>query len=362
MTVFPKIDPSGSRPQQAARIALGLAVLSLGLYTLHNFLSALAWAAIFAIALWPLYQTVETRVGTGRHHVLLPALFTLGVALIFILPLGVVGIQLAGESEAAADWLHSAQQDGIQEPDILHHLPFGQAQLDNWWQQNLADPGSAKELVQRSTRGHVADLGRLIVVQLARRLTVFVFTLLTLFFLFREGDALGRQIRNAVLRTFGPAGERIGRQIVISIHGTVNGLVLVGLVEGLVLGIVYAIAGVPEATMFGLVTAVAAMIPFGAPVIFLIAALLLAAEGSILAAIVVIAIGMAVTFAADHFVRPTLIGGATKLPFIWVLLSILGGVEVWGLIGLFLGPAIMAILILLWREWAGRQDADQEIA
>jgi predicted PurR-regulated permease PerM len=62
---------------------------------------------------------------------------------------------------------------------------------------------------------------------------------------------------------------------------------------------------------------------------------------------------MAVTFGADHFVRPVLIGGATKLPFLWVLLGILGGVEVWGLLGLFLGPAIMAALMMLWREWAG---------
>ena len=70
-----------------------------------------------------------------------------------------------------------------------------------------------------------------------------------------------------------------------------------------------------------------------------------------MAGIVVVAVGLAVTFTADHFVRPVLIGGATQLPFIWVLLGILGGVEVWGLIGLFVGPAIMAALILLWREY-----------
>jgi predicted PurR-regulated permease PerM len=358
--MLPKLDPAGgSRPQQAARIALALAVLGLGIYTLHAFLAALAWATIFAIALWPLYRQAETRFGAGRK-ILLPSLFTLGVALIFILPLGIVGIQLAGDSYAATDWLRSVQQDGFQEPDILHHLPYGQAQVDDWWQQNLADPGSAKELVQRSTRGHVADFGRIIVGQLARRLTVFIFTLLTLFFLFREGHTLGRQIRGGVLRAFGPTGARIGRQIVVSIHGTVNGLVLVGLAEGLLLGIVYAVAGVPEATIFGLLTAVAAMIPLGAPAVFLTSALILVAKSSILAAIVVVCIGVAVTFVADHFVRPTLIGGATKLPFLWVLLGILGGVEVWGLIGLFLGPAIMAVLILLWREWAGGQTADPE--
>jgi predicted PurR-regulated permease PerM len=71
----------------------------------------------------------------------------------------------------------------------------------------------------------------------------------------------------------------------------------------------------------------------------------------------VFATGMIVTFTADHFVRLVLIGGATELPFLWVLLGILAGVEVWGLIGLFIGPAIMAALILLWREWAGEQTA-----
>ena len=62
-------------------------------------------------------------------------------------------------------------------------------------------------------------------------------------------------------------------------------------------------------------------------------------------------IGFAVLFVADHFVRPVLIGGATKLPFIWVLFGIFGGITTWGLLGLFLGPAIMSVLILLWREW-----------
>jgi predicted PurR-regulated permease PerM len=62
-------------------------------------------------------------------------------------------------------------------------------------------------------------------------------------------------------------------------------------------------------------------------------------------------IGAVVVFVADHFVRPVLIGGSAKLPFLWVLLGILGGLEGFGLVGLFLGPAIMAALLTLWREW-----------
>jgi predicted PurR-regulated permease PerM len=336
---------------------LAASLLLLGLYTLQNFLPALAWAAIFAVALGPFYRGTQARFGTGRHNVLLPTLFTLAVALVFIVPLGLVGIQLARETHTATDWLRDAQAQGIAEPELLRHLPFGQAELDGWWQTNLADPTGVRDLTQRLTRGHAVDVSREIGAQVARRLTSFVFTLLTLFFLFREGDALTRQLHRAAARAFGPAGERLAQQIVASVHGTVNGLVLVGLGQGVLLGILYAFAGVPHPTVFGALTAVAAMIPFGAPVVFVLAALLLLAQGSLAWAIGVFCAGFAVLFVADHFVRPVLIGGATKLPFIWVLLGILGGVEVWGLLGLFLGPAVMAALILLWREWAEEHPA-----
>jgi len=345
----------GLPAQRMAVGALAIGLLLLGLYTVGNFLDALAWAGILAIALWPLYSRAVARFGTGRHNVLLPAGFTLAAALIFVTPVLLVGAQLAQETRMAVEWLHSAEQRGIPEPDFVRHLPVGKAPTESWWQENLADPVSAKELVQRVTNGRIGGIGREVGEQIARRVTMFAFTLLTLFFLFKDGLSLTRQMRRAGVRTFGRRGERVGQQIIASVHGTVNGLVLVGLGEGAVLGVMYAIAGVPHATVFGVATALAAMIPFAAPAIVSIAALLLVADGSLMWAITVFCSGMVVTFAADHFIRPKLIGDAIKLPFVWVLLGILGGLEVWGLIGLFLGPAIMASLILLWREWADEQ-------
>ncbi len=341
-----------SRTQQMAIAAMTISLLLLGLYTLWAFLSALIWATVSAIALWPLYQAVQARIGVGRHNIFLPALFTLTVGLMFLVPLGLVGKKLADESHSVAEWIHHAQETGIPEPEMLRHVPAMQAQVDGWWAQNLADPGAARDMVQRTTRGHVVDYSRQLGTLLARKLTLFAFTLLTLFFLFREGENLTNQMRRVGVRAFGPSGERVGRQIIASIHGTVDGLVLVGLGEGVLMGVVYAIAGVPHPTIFGALTAIAAMVPFMAPLVFALCAILLIAQGAVAWGIVVFCIGMAATLTADHFVRPVLIGGATKLPFIWVLLGILGGVDVWGLIGLFVGPAIMAALILLWREWA----------
>jgi predicted PurR-regulated permease PerM len=106
---------------------------------------------------------------------------------------------------------------------------------------------------------------------------------------------------------------------------------------------------------------VLAVIPFGAPLAFGVAALYLAAMGGTLTGAAVFCFGLIVVFVADHFVRPVIIGGAARLPFLWVLLGILGGLETFGVIGLFLGPAIMAALISLWRDWTETDTAETPV-
>jgi predicted PurR-regulated permease PerM len=348
------LTPRGSStPQQAARLVLALLLTVAGLWTLHRYLPALVWAAILAIAVWPLYQRAERRWPPGKHNILLPALFTVVLGSMFIVPLVLVAYQAGKEVRGVYETIDAARNEGIPPPEWLGHLPVGSGQATAWWQQNLANPQSADALLDKA-RGSklLANPGQL-GADVVHRAVLFGFTLLTLFFLFRDGDRVSAQMLNAGNRAFGPAGERVGRQMIASVHGTVDGLVLVGLGEGVLLGIGYLLAGVPHPTLFGLFTAIAAMVPFGAPIVFGIAVLLLLTQGSVVSAIVIGVLGFVVTFAADHFIRPTLIGSATRLPFLWVLLGILGGVETWGLLGLFLGPAIMAALILLWREWTG---------
>ena len=92
------------------------------------------------------------------------------------------------------------------------------------------------------------------------------------------------------------------------------------------------------------------MLPFCAPIAFGLAALWLFVHGQAAGALAVLATGSVVVFLAEHFVRPGLIGSATRLPFLLVLFGILGGAETFGLIGLFIGPALMTILTVLWRE------------
>src|SRR4029079_12638765 len=149
---------------------------------------------------------------------------------------------------------------------------------------NLATPAEQSEFLKRISHEWLPGLTREFGAQLVHRIVLFAFTVLTLFFVFRGGPALAQGLLTASDRLVGPRGERIGRQMIASVHATVNGLVLVGLGEGAVLGLAYWIAGVPHPVLLGALTAVAAIIPFGAPIVFIVAAVLLAVQGAVIAA------------------------------------------------------------------------------
>lgn len=346
-TVREPMSPAQTRTSLAAALLL----LVGGVLTLRDFLPALVWALIFAIAIWPAYDRCARR-WPGHRRGVLPAAAVVVVLLGFVIPLVLIAIPLIHDAHAAVDGLAGLQRTGVGTPAWLYHLPFSDS-LVPLWQQQLGQPGQLSRIAGRTTQGGVLGIARAIGGQAIHRSMLLGFMLIALFFLLRDGESVAAQARIGATRAFGPAGENVGRQMILSVHGTVDGLVLVGLGMGVLIGIGYWAAGVPQPVLFGLVTALLAMIPFGAPLCVYVAGAVLLAQGHYLAAIALVGWGLAVIFVADHVVRPAIIGGATRLPFVWVLLGVLGGVEAWGLVGLFMGPAIMAALTLLWREWVG---------
>jgi predicted PurR-regulated permease PerM len=346
-------------PQRIARMVLAAALVLLGLWILHRYLVALAWAAVLAIALWPLYRRLVRALGGRGQRILTPLILTLSIGLIFIVPLVYAAVEVARETHVFVQYLVDARRNGIAMPDWVPQLPGIGYPLEEWWRSNLSDPRAAEELLGRIYSRVPAESAREVGGEIIHRLILFGFTMLTLFFLFRDGTALNRRLIGLSDQLLGAQGERIGRHMIQAVLGTVNGLVFVGLGEGVLLGIAYILAGLPHPVSIAVLTGILAVIPFGAPVVFGAAALYLAAAGSTAAAAAVFGFGVAVVFVADHFVRPVLIGGAVRLPFLWVLLGILGGLETFGILGLFLGPAVMAALISLWREWT--DDAAQRV-
>jgi len=360
MSEIPLERPSNTRrgmtgrAQPSQRIAtsiVDIALVLLGIWVLRGFMSALAWALVLTLATWPLYERFLTLFSPPRRRNLAPALFTLVIALVFIVPFGVAVIEVWRETRAIMHWVTEAEHNGIAVPAAVAGLPFFSQQITDWWNANLAAPGAITELLGRTDTGQFARVTQEVGIIIARRLTFFLFTILTLFFLFRDGVSLGKRFHTFAHRLLGQPGEYLATLTMSAVRSTADGLVLVGLGEGAVLGVAYYIFGAPHPALLAAFTGLLAMIPFGAPIIFTLASAVLLIDGSYYAAGGLFAFGWVVIGIADHAIRPILIGGAAKLPFLWVLLGIFGGLETFGLVGLFLGPAIMAALVSLWREW-----------
>ena len=183
--------------------------------------------------------------------------------------------------------------------------------------------------------------------QLLHRLFMFFVALLALFAFLRNGDLIATAARHRTAdRIFGDPGEGLVEKMVDAVRGTVNGTVMVAVTEGLLIGIAYLAAGVPNPVLFTILTIAFAMLPFGAWAAFTRRSphAPASAAAAALRHLRVFAWGAVVMLAGDHFVWPTLVGGAARLPFLFAFVGIFGGLATFGLLGLFLGPVVMAAL------------------
>lgn len=336
--------------ESVARLLLSTTLVVFGLYMLANYLRALVWALVLAIALWPLYDRVCQKMSPRAAKEILPIVFTILVGLAVFLPVAVLAVDAVREVRDLIDYARRAEQSGIPVPEFAVRLPYVGQWLANWWGEHLSHAGWAKEIIAKANTPSLREFGANLGANMLHRGVIFGLSLLTLFFLFRHGESVSAQCRAASQKLFGERGERVALQMVASVHGTVAGLVFVAIGEGMLMGLVYFFTHLPHPILFATATALAAMIPFAAGIAVSVAAVVMLGGGGLGPAMIVALAGFIVIFLADHFVRPKLIGRATKLPFLWVLLGILGGIESFQLLGLFLGPAIMAALMLLWRE------------
>lgn len=129
--------PLGSDARKNARVVFALAIVALSLWTAAGFLSALIWATILAIALWPLYVAFATRVTSGPSGWAAFA-FTCFVAIILFTPMALAIYQVAQQSGEIAGWLKKARESGIEVPDWIARLPIAAEIAQQWWRANLS--------------------------------------------------------------------------------------------------------------------------------------------------------------------------------------------------------------------------------
>jgi predicted PurR-regulated permease PerM len=338
-------------PLSAARWLL-LLVMAAGVYFFHGFVVPVLAALVIAFASWPLYRKLLDAVGGSRT-------IAASIALLLILAFLIVPIMLAGsyaisEIRLWVGWALETNRLGATTPLWIAQLPAVGEWLDEQWTTHLGHPGGIGEIIQLVSGANIGSIYRGVVAAGGSAfglLLTLLFMLIALFFTYRDGETFAAQLDRIGERILPMRWERISRVVPATISSTVTGMTLIAIGEGVVLGVAYWIAGVPSPVTLGAITGLMALIPGGAPLSFTLVSIYLAASGSPIAGVALFVWGSVELFIVDKTLRPKLVGGPIKLPFLPTFFGLIGGVKTMGLLGLFIGPVLMAILVAIWREW-----------
>ena len=198
---------------------------------------------MLALTTWPVYRRLKEELDVRNRHAWVAVALTLMIGAIILVPLIYGLAKIIDEAQSLAKMLVEAQNSGFPAPGWLQTTPLVGAWLAELWNSSLGSPDAVNEtlhLLQTGTAvAHTKDLAS----QILRRTFGLFITLLSLFFLYRDGEMLGRQVLGGIRKLFGDIGVRYADMSVAAVRATVSGLVLLGLGEGLLLGVGYAVTG-----------------------------------------------------------------------------------------------------------------------
>jgi predicted PurR-regulated permease PerM len=337
-----------------ARVLVGLGLLAATLWVLSPFLIPGLWAAIAAYVTWPVFA----RLRSWTHHPRLTAvLLSLAFALVIAIPIGWVLVVFATQAAGVATVLQEWVQQGAPLPEWVTEHVWLAHRIDELRASPLFGDAAAGEWVarygERASQWAVAVTGGI-----ARNVLEFVITMVVLFALYVDGERIAvlfRRLAALLLPSDDPAlVDKIGgiaRAVVFGLLGT-------ALAQGFLIGVGFWVFGVPSAVFFGFVTVIVSLVPAGPALVWLGACVWLWTHGSVAAAIGMALWGGLFVSTIDNILRPILISGPSRIPFMLVFFGVLGGLASFGLLGMFVGPVLLAVGFGLLAEFPARYRAD----
>ncbi|HSS26942.1 MAG TPA: AI-2E family transporter [Usitatibacter sp.] len=340
-----------SRLEQYARVA-AIALLALGCFlVVQPFLGAILFAGILCLSTWPFYVGLRTRLGGRSWLAAVLLVMLLVIALALPVALGAQGIVAHSGQVVELFRGFLAQRDSFEMPGWIRGIPVVGAQLDDYVRALLAGSTELTDLVRGlgdPAKAFMVAVGRAVgqgVIQVL--IAIFV-----AYFFYRDGERVRQVVVETVRRI---AGDEHGAAIVITaanaIRGVVYGLIGTALAQAAVAFVGFLIAGVPGAFLLAAVTFILSLVPMGPVVIWGGAAAWLYFHGSIGMAIFMVVWGVAVISSVDNFIKPILMSRAGNLSMLLVVLGVFGGAVAFGFIGLFIGPALLAVAWNVLRVW-----------
>jgi predicted PurR-regulated permease PerM len=326
-----------------------LALIALLVYRIiEPFLGPIAWALFIGFLL----QSSQARLSRWMRGRVSISAFTLTilVLLLFLGPLTALAVAFARQAADLAGRLQAwvGTQQGTTLSDIGHMPVIGS--LLTWLDQNLEISTATVQawLVEGGKRlfEQLASFGGIAFLGAVGTVLSFTVMLFILFFIIRDGRAIAK-LGAALVPLESDRREELSGRLADVTRAVVRGTVLTSLVQGVLLGVGFALVGLPAPVVFGVTAAVLSVVPFGGTALVWVPALvLLMVQGQYAQAGGILAVG-AIVSSVDNFLKPILISGRSPLPTLAVFIGVLGGLAAFGLIGLFLGPVVIALVLAL---------------
>ena len=325
-----------------------LGIVLLTFTVLRPFIVPLIWGGILAYVSWPLNQWVLRMLG-GRAG-LASLVTTLIVTLVIVVPIVWLALMLRVEALSAYSEVQAFLASKPSLPPALRDLPWIGAYAQELLEQLSADPTAIKAQFVLMMEQSSVEVSRLIG-GVGRNAAKLFFAVLSMFFLLRDGPRLLHEARAVLEGILGPRVHDYLDAVGQTTQAVVYALVLGALAQGAVAGIGYWIFGLKAPVLLGALTVIIALIPFGAPVVWGSLSIWMLVTGRLWTGIGLLLWGVLLVSWMDNIVRPLVISNATRMPFLLVVFGVLGGVLAFGLVGLFIGPVLLAVSLAIWREW-----------
>ena len=327
-----------------------IVVLVVGcLMVLRPFLAGILSAAILCFSTWPVYEWLERKL-RGRSW-LAALVMTLLLVMLLVLPLIAVALSYADEIPHLVELAREQLAAGLPDPPSwVASIPLAGEPLDAAWRDLAGNRAKLAEMLQRflqPARAVLVQAG-ILIGEGALQFTLIAFVG---YFFYRDGAALVGALRNALNRVAGDLTGRLFEIVGGTINGVVYGIVGTGIAQGIAAVVGFLIAGVPGALMLGFFTCFLSIVPAGPAILWIGAAAWLVAQDQTGWAVFMAIWGFFVISGIDNILKPLLISRGSSLPFVLVLLGVLGGVLAFGFVGIFLGPVLLAVGFNLVRRW-----------
>lgn len=325
----------------------------LSFQVLKYFIVPVLWAAIIAYITWPLYHSVQKL--CGPRPTLSATIMISMVVLVVGIPLTFAIFMLQHEGRNLFYELQKQVFSGhLDVPQFIRDLPIIGKEVTRTLKEINTDPNSIVQNVSGWFQSHL-NYGRLVLSEISKNIFKLCFAVMSLFFFYRDGQTILNQVSKALEMVIGPRIHHYLDTISETTRAVVYGVGLTAIAQALLAGLSYFVAGVPNPMVLTIVTFIFALIPFGPPVAYSAVSLWLFSQGQTIEAIGVMVWGVCVVSTADNVIRPLVISGATQIPFLLIMFGVLGGLASFGMVGLFVGPVILAVLLAIWREWLHEQ-------